>query len=41
MLFELITTPLSPPSQGGDQKEVELKAFNVLLRKGGIKGGLP
>ncbi|MBI2556140.1 MAG: hypothetical protein HYW13_01730 [Planctomycetes bacterium] len=29
----LTTIPLSPPSQGGEQGEVELKPFNVLLRK--------
>src|SRR3989339_2163877 len=34
----LTTTPLSPPSQGGDKGEVELKPFNVLLRKEGMKG---
>jgi hypothetical protein len=32
---KLITTPLSPPSQGGDEGVVRLRAFNVHPSQGG------
>jgi hypothetical protein len=37
--FELITTPLSPPSQGGDEGEVRLKASNLPPSQGGKRKG--